>query len=226
MAQAGNRNYTTESEIPSVVAVFPLEGALLLPGGQMPLNIFEPRYLQMIDDAMAGSRIIGMIQPHLSGHRNEAGEPELCSVGCLGRITSLTETGDGRYLITLHGVARFRVEEEIETKEPYRICRVKSFLADLSLEKEAAEVDRESLLTAFRLYLEANQLEADWESVTKASNETLVNALCMMSPYGAAEKQALLEAPDLKTRAETLVAITEISLARESGDDGNGPTLQ
>ena len=226
MGQAGNRNYTSQSEIPEIVAVFPLEGALLLPGGQMPLNIFEPRYLQMIDDVIGGSRIVGIIQPHLGGAKNEAGEPKLCAVGCLGRVTALTETGDGRYLITLHGVARFRVEEELPSDEPYRICRVKSFLGDLSLEKEAAEVDRDALLSAFRLYLEANQLEADWESVTKASNETLVNALCMMSPYGAAEKQALLEAPDLKTRAETLVAITEISLAREGNDDGGGPTLQ
>lgn len=226
MGQAGNRNYTSQNEIPSVVAVFPLEGALLLPGGQMPLNIFEPRYIQMIDDAMAGSRVIGMIQPHLSGGSDERGTPRLCSVGCLGRITSLTETGDGRYVITLHGIARFRVEEEIRTDDPYRICRVKCFIADLSLEKEAEEVDREALLAAFRQYLQANQLEADWDSVVKASNETLVNALCMMSPYGAAEKQALLEAPDLKTRAETLVAITEISLARDGAEDGPARTLQ
>ena len=198
MGQAGNRNYTTEKELPSVVSVFPLEGALLLPGGQMPLNIFEPRYLQMIDDAIAGERIVGMIQPSLVSVAGEDGERELCAVGCLGR----------------------------EGRQPYRRCRIKSFIADLDLEREAAEVDREALLGAFRMYLEANQLEADWASVVKASNETLVNALCMMSPYGAAEKQALLEAPDLKTRAETLVAITEISLAREGNEDGPGPTLQ
>ena len=226
MGQAGNRNYTTEKELPSVVSVFPLEGALLLPGGQMPLNIFEPRYLQMIDDAIAGERIVGMIQPSLVSVAGEDGERELCAVGCLGRITALTETGDGRYLVTLHGIARFRIEEELEGRQPYRRCRIKSFIADLDLEREAAEVDREALLGAFRMYLEANQLEADWASVVKASNETLVNALCMMSPYGAAEKQALLEAPDLKTRAETLVAITEISLAREGNEDGPGPTLQ
>ncbi|WP_185984338.1 LON peptidase substrate-binding domain-containing protein [Aureimonas mangrovi] len=225
MGQAGNRSYTSERELPETVPVFPLEGALLLPGGQMPLNIFEPRYIEMIDAALAGERVIGMIQPRLDGAQNASGDPELCAVGCLGRVTSVTETGDGRYLITLHGIVRFRVVEEVDAGAPYRVCRVKAFLADLDLGAGADDVDREGLLRAFRQYLEANQLEADWDSVVKASNETLVNALCMMSPYGAAEKQALLEAPDLKTRAETLIAITEISLARE-GEDGGARTLQ
>ena len=128
--------------------------------------------------------------------------------------------------MTLHGIARFRVVEELEGESPFRICRVASFAADLDLSQGAAEVDREGLLSVFRLYLEANQLDADWDSVVKASNETLVNALSMMSPYGAAEKQALLEAPDLKTRAATLVAITEIALARDASQDGSGRTLQ
>ncbi|KTR03730.1 ATP-dependent protease [Aureimonas ureilytica] len=225
--QAGNVTYSSDADLPETVAVFPLSGALLLPGGQMPLNIFEPRYLALIDDAMSGARVIGMIQPRLDGAVQESGEPELCAVGCFGRITSLTETGDGRYLLNLQGIARFRILEELESDEPYRLCRVCPFTADLSPGEGEEVVDRDALLKAFRSYLEANQLEADWESVSKASNETLVNALSMMSPYGAAEKQALLEAPDLKTRAETLVAITEISLARENSDDGNGtPILQ
>lgn len=226
MVHAGNFNYRNASDLPTVVPLFPLAGALLLPGGQLPLNVFEPRYLQMVDDAMAGSRIIGMIQPALDGARRRDGEPELCKVGCLGRITSLSESGDGRYIINLHGVVRFRVLEELVDRAPYRSCRAAAFLGDLDLGQGAGEVDRDSLLSTFKQYLEANQLEADWESVTRASNETLVNALCMMSPYGAAEKQALLEAPDLKTRAETLVAITEIALARDGGDDGSSHTLQ
>lgn len=226
MVHAGNANYRTEADLPETVALFPLAGALLLPGGQMPLNIFEPRYLVMIDEALLGSRVIGMIQPRLDGARMDNGEPELCQVGCLGRITSLTETGDGRYIVNLHGIARFRVLEELAAKMPYRSCKIAAFVGDLDLGKGAGEVDRDSLLGAFRMYLEANQLDADWESVTKASNETLVNALCMMSPYGAAEKQALLEAPDLKTRAETLVAITEIAIARDNSDDGGARTLQ
>ena len=227
MVQAGNYNYTNESDLPNVVPVFPLGGALLLPGGQLPLNIFEPRYLQMLDDAMAGRRFIAMIQPSLDGARREDGEPALCQVGCLGRITSLSETGDGRCIVNLHGIARFRVVEELASRTPYRMCRIAAFVGDLNLGEGAEEVNRDALLKAFRQYLDANQLEADWESVTRASNETLVNALCMMSPYGAAEKQALLEAPDLKTRADTLIAITEIALARD-GDEGDGTprTLQ
>lgn len=224
--QAGNVTYRSEADLPETVAVFPLTGALLLPGGQMPLNIFEPRYLALIDSAMSGERVLGMIQPRLDGAMRPDGEPELCAVGCLGRITSLTETGDGRYLINLQGIARFRVSEELESDEPFRLCRVTPFAGDLSSGGGEEEVDRDALLKSFRAYLQANQLEADWDSVSKASNETLVNALSMMSPYGAAEKQALLEAPDLRTRAETLVAITEIALAREGSEDGGGQILQ
>ena len=227
MVQAGNVTYRSEADLPETVAVFPLSGALLLPGGQMPLNIFEPRYLALIDKAISGERVLGMIQPRLDGALQASGEPELCSVGCLGRITSLTETGDGRYLLNLQGIARFRILEELASSEPFRLCRIAPFSSDLDAGEGAEDVDRTALLKAFRSYLEANQLEADWDSVVKASNETLVNALSMMSPYGAAEKQALLEAPDLKTRAETLVAITEISLAREASEDGgSGPVLQ
>lgn len=226
MVQAGNVNYRTEEDLPKKVAVFPLAGALILPGGQMPLNIFEPRYLALIDDAIKGERVIGMIQPRLDGAKQASGEPELCAVGCLGRITSFTETGDGRYLINLQGIVRFRIEEEVPGKMPYRCCRIMPFTADLDAGAGADDVDRDGLLNTFRAYLEANQLDADWESVTKASNETLVNALSMMSPYGAAEKQALLEAPDLKTRAETLIAITEIALAQKNSEDGGGTILQ
>ncbi len=226
MVQAGNRTFAEEKDLPEIVPVFPLAGALLLPGGQMPLNIFEPRYLALIDDAIASDRLIGMIQPRLDGSQRADGEPELCAVGCLGRITSFSESGDGRYIITLHGVVRFRVDAELPSDDPYRRCRIAPFLSDLDPSAGAAEVDRSELLRAFRLYLEANQLEADWESVTKSSNETLVNALSMMLPYGPPEKQALLEAADLKTRAETLVAITEIGVARERTDDGGTPTLQ
>ena len=226
MVHAGNVNYTREADLPETVPVFPLVGALLLPGGQMPLNIFEPRYLAMIDDAIRGNRVIGMIQPRVDGAALPTGEPQLAQVGCLGRITALTESGDGRYIVNLHGIARFRVIEEVTGKAPYRSCRLAPFVADLDLGHGAGDVDRDGLLAAFRMYLDVNQLEADWDSIVKASNETLVNALCMMSPYGAAEKQALLEAPDLRTRAETLVALTEIAIARETSEDGLGQTLQ
>ena len=219
--QAGNRNYRLGTEIPGTIPVFPLSGALLLPGGRMPLNIFEPRYLQMVDQAMSGSRLIGMVQPSLDGAMRGDGEPEICAVGCIGRITSLTETGDGRYLISLQGVCRFRVSEEIAVKTPFRQCHITSFAADLDEDRAGGEVDRPALLKAFRSYLEANELEADWESVSRAENAMLVNALSMMAPYGAAEKQALLEAADLKTRAEMLIALTEMALARENEDFGS-----
>ncbi len=216
--QAGNAHYRDVDDIPAVVPIFPLSGALLLPGSQMPLNIFEPRYLAMFDAAIRHTRLIGMIQPDLTGAVGAGGKAGLCKIGCLGRITAHTETGDGRYLLTLAGVCRYRVLEELDVTTPYRQCRIAPFASDLSDDDDGADVDRAALLSTFRAFLDANQLEADWDSVTKASNPSLVNALSVMSPFGPAEKQALLEAPDLKNRAATLVAITELSLAR-SGDD-------
>ncbi|MEX0347335.1 MAG: LON peptidase substrate-binding domain-containing protein [Rhizobiaceae bacterium] len=216
--RAGNAHYNKASDLPERIVIFPLAAALLLPDGRMPLNIFEPRYLKMIDDVMAGNRIIGMIQPRLDGARREDGEPELCDVGCCGRLTSFSESGDGRYLVSLQGICRFRVSEELPVKTPYRQCLINPFVADLDPAAGEEDVDREQLLKAFRNYLDANGMEADWESVSRAENGTLVNALSMMSPYGPAEKQALLEAPDLKTRSETLVAITEMALARDNGE--------
>jgi Lon protease-like protein len=221
--QAGNVNYRRQADLPESVSVFPLSGALLLPGGRLPLNIFEPRYLQMIDEAMAGTRLLGMIQPSFDGATREDGEPEIVNVGCLGRLTSLSETGDGRYLIALQGVCRFRVVEELAVKTPFRQCRIAPFLADLDEDPSGEQVNRPALLKTFRSYLEANDLDADWQSVSRADNGMLVNALSMMAPYGPAEKQALLEAPDLKTRADTLIALTEMALAR---DEDFGSSLQ
>lgn len=230
--QAGNTYYRSGVDLPDVVAVFPLKGALLLPSGQLPLNIFEPRYLEMIDDAMATDRIIGLIQPRfdiiekaesdIQEYDNSQGDrPELCQVGCLGRITTYAETGDGRLLITLQGICRFRIKDELQNRRPYRQCRISAFLTDLNEASDADDVDRESLLKTFRAYLEANDMDADWDSIARAGNETLVNALSIMSPFGAAEKQALLEAPDLTTRAQTLIAITELTLARDNKEFGS-----
>lgn len=219
--QVGNAHYRIARDLPKTAPMFPLSGALLLPGGRLPLNIFELRYLQMVDFALSGDRLIGMVQPALDGSTNRGGEPELCAVGCLGRIVSFSETGDGRYLIALQGACRFRVMEEIAVKTPFRQCRIAPFLTDLAEDQGADQVDRTALLGTFRAFLEANDLQADWEGVNNAGNATLVNALSMMAPYGPAEKQALLEAPDLRTRAETLVAITEIALARDRDDFAN-----
>ena len=221
-----NARYRGAVDLPQVIPVFPLPGALLLPRGQMPLNIFEPRYVAMIDDALRdGHRLIGMIQPDVA-HTGAALKPPLFRVGCIGRITQLAESGDGRYLIELTGVARFRVEQELDVKTEYRQCRVTyaPFADDFIARKGEALVDREAVLNALRNFMKANNLQADWEGIDKAPNEALVNALSMMSPYGPAEKQALLEAPDLKTRAELLVAITEIELAKKNTE--GEPQLQ
>ena len=160
--QVGNARYRTGADIPETVPVFPLKGALLLPGGQLPLNIFEPRYLAMIENALAGKRIIGMIQPKIDGDDDETIDeldeslrPQLSNVGCLGRITTFAETGDGRLLITLQGICRFRVREEVHCRQPYRQCRIMPFLADLEEARDSSEIDRDALLGAFRDYLEA-----------------------------------------------------------------------
>jgi Lon protease-like protein len=221
-----NAEYGGPADLPRVIPVFPLSGALLLPRGQMPLNVFEPRYLTMIDDAFRGGhRIIGMIQPD-AAHSPNAERPALFHVGCAGRITQLAESGDGRYILELTGVARFKVVEEMAVTTPYRQCRVDyhPFVDDFTARKGEEAVDREGLLAVLRDFLKANQLKVDWDGIDNAPNEALVNALAMMSPYGAAEKQALLEAPDLKTRAEILIAVTEMDLAKKktSGD----PPLQ
>jgi Lon protease-like protein len=211
-----NAQYRGPIDLPEVIPVFPLPGALLLPRGTMPLNIFEPRYLAMIDDSLRdGHRLIGMIQPDAT-HSGDADKPVLYKIGCAGRITQLAESGDGRYLLELTGVARFRVEQELKVKTPYRQCRVTfaPFVDDFVARKGEEQVDRAAVLGALRDFLKANKLNADWEDIDKAPNEALVNALSMMSPYSSADKQALLEAPDLKTRAEVLVALTKIELAK------------
>jgi hypothetical protein len=224
--QAGNATYTAPDDLPATVPLFPLTGAVLLPKAQMPLNIFEPRYVAMVDAALRSDRLIGMIQPDFAAGASQSDDrPPLLRIGCLGRIVAFQETGDGRYLISLTGIARFTLEEELETVTPYRIGRISAAAFPLDFETGRGEnaVDREGLVRTLRAYLDANDLEADWDSIDRASTEVLVNALSMMSPYGPAEKQALLEAPDLRTRAETLVALTEVDLARR---DDDGVTLQ
>jgi Lon protease-like protein len=211
-----NAVYEGPDDLAGVIPVFPLPGALLLPRGQMPLNIFEPRYLAMVDAAlMSGNRLIGMIQPD-PAHPGSEDHPNLYKVGCVGRITQIAETGDGRYLLQLTGISRFRVEEELPVTTPFRQCRVTyaPFTDDFIARKGEDEVDRKAVLRALSDFLKANNLKTDWEGIENAPNEALVNALAMMSPYGSAEKQAMLEAPDLKTRAEILVAVTEIELVK------------
>ena len=216
----GNARYLKESDLPETIPVFPLSGALLLPEGHLPLNIFEPRYLAMFDAAIASHRLIGIVQPALQAPEAGAEGGALSPIGCIGRITSFSETGDGRYVVSLTGVCRFRLLEEIEGKTPYRLFKQAPFIADLSGEDGEDDIDRTNLLRVFREFLESNQLEADWDSVERAGNRVLVNSLSMMSPFGPAEKQALLEAPDLKSRADALIAIMEIVLAQGGAEGG------
>jgi Lon protease-like protein len=212
----GNARYLKQEDLPAQIPVFPLTGALLLPGGQLPLNIFEPRYLAMFDAALVGNRLIGIVQPSLidTAAKGDPSRSALAPIGCIGRITSFAETGDGRYIASISGICRFRLLDEVGEGHPFRTFRTAPFLSDLDTNEDEASVDRPRLLRVFRAYLDAHNLEADWESIERAGNKTLVNSLSMMSPFGPAEKQALLEAPDLKVRSETLIAITEILLAR------------
>jgi Lon protease-like protein len=218
-----NVSYRGSADLPEIIPVFPLAGALLLPRGQLPLNIFEPRYLEMVDDSFRdGHRLIGMIQPD-PAHPGPEDKPTLFKVGCIGRITQMAESGDGRYLLQLTGVVRFRVVEELIVATAYRQCRITTipFAGDFVARKGEDEVDRKAVLEALTAFLKANKLKTDWDGVESAPNEALVNALAMMSPYGAPEKQAMLEAPDLKSRAEILIAVTEMELAKKTSGGGD-----
>jgi Lon protease-like protein len=168
----------------------------------------------MFSDALSGERIIGIIQPKDDNSDEE--RPDLMKVGCAGRITSYAETADGRMLVTLTGISRFSIKSEITTTTAYRqvVADFNPFAIDLVMDLGAAEVNRPALLTAFKDYLSANSMSADWSEINAASTEVLVNTLSLLAPYPASEKQALLEAPDLKTRADVLVALTEMALSK------------
>ena len=220
-----NTPYRGPGELPEVIPVFPLPGALLLPRGQMPLNIFEPRYLAMTEDAIRSARLIGVVQPDPDG-TGAAPAPGLFAIGCAGRVTEFAESGDGRLLITLTGVARFRILRELPALTAYRQCNVDfhDFAADFEPRHGEDAVPRQAVITALKSFAKANNLRIDWKGINEAPNEALVNALSMMSPFGPKEKQALLEAPDLRNRAEMLIAITEIELAK--GENGSDTPLQ
>jgi Lon protease-like protein len=207
--------YQSLEDLPEVIPIFPLDGALLLPGAGLPLNIFEPRYLNMIDDAMSGHRIIGMVQTVPGGSPEK---PSLTSIGCAGRVTSYAETGDGRYIITLTGVCRFRIAEETPAHTPYRQVRADfaPFGDDLREEvgQEPGHTDPQFLL-ALKTYLERRGLSLDWKTAEHAPPDALVTSLAMGLPFDPAEKQALLEAPTLLDRFEALYALLQIDGAAE-----------
>jgi Lon protease-like protein len=216
------RRYRNTGDLPAVIPVFPLTGVLLLPKTRLPLNIFEPRYLAMIDSAIGSYRMIGMIQPKVPGEEEDsAKKPVLSGVGCVGRIVEYSETDDGRYLITLLGIARFRTAGERDSQAAFRqvAADYSEFTRDLKLEPEAiseSAVARDKLVKALKPYLTEHAMQTDWKSIEEAPVETLVNALSMVCPFDAREKQALLEAPSVKDRADALITLLEMSNAGAS----------
>ena len=210
----GPRRYRKPGELPAVIPVFPLTGALLLPRARLPLNIFEPRYLAMVDAAMSDARLIGMIQPKIPGAEETEDRPALSGAGCVGRIVEYSETDDGRYLITLLGITRFRVASGHGADAPFRqVAADYAPYAGDFLPGEAPGFARERLTKALKPYLAERDMKTDWSAIEEAPVETLVNALCMLCPFDPAEKQALLEAPSLCERADALVALLEMANA-------------
>lgn len=203
------------AQVPEIVPVFPLTGALLLPYSHRPLNIFEPRYVEMVDFALSTDRLIGLIQPEDASEESPAGRVALHKVGCLGRITHFEESGDGRYFIILEGVARFHIREEVERGTPYRLAKVSAegFAADFTRNDGEEAVDRARFVKMMRDYAEFASIELNWEEIERTGTADLVNFCAMVSPYGPAEKQVLLEAQTLNDRAETLIAMTEYEMA-------------
>lgn len=222
--------YQRPSDLPKRIPVFPLRGALLLPRATLPLNIFEPRYLAMIDEVISGHRILGMVQPKSpSDDASPQGKSaEVRRIGCAGRLSAFQELDDGRVLITLAGVSRFEIVSECDHPAPYRCFNVsyERFAHDLVRGHGEDQVDREALHRVLRTYLDTNRLSADWRAIGNSPTELLVNALCVISPFASEEKQALLEAPNLKARADVLIALTEMELAGGGEGGSDGGTLQ
>ena len=200
-------SHLTFEKLPAVIPVFPLTGVLLLPHGQLPLNIFEPRYLTMVDDAMAGSRIIGMIQPKAFG------KTTLYETGCAGRIINFSETDDGRYLITLAGLCRFKIAHEHDTPKPYRSVSPDwaPYNQDMDRQDEKVAIDRIRLNTLLQNYFRKQEMSCDWEKVDIAPDADLLTALAMICPLGPSEKQALLESENIKTRTELFMTLIEMA---------------
>ena len=207
-------------DLPEKIPIFPLGEVLLLPRGRLPLNIFEPRYLAMVDDALSGNRMIGMVQP--SAPAPQGDEPEIYQTGCAGRICRFEETPDGRYLIALNGVCRFDVAAELPRKALYRAARAdwSNYAADLDDDAGNGDFDRDRLLSGLQHYFRQQEIEVDWDALKQAPDERLVTCLAMVCPFCAAEKQALLEAPDLAARAEVLTALVEMAALGETGESG------
>jgi Lon protease-like protein len=215
---------TSPADLPQSVPLFPLSGALLLPFAQRPLNIFEPRYVEMVDAALRGDRLIGLIQPEDTSEESPRGRAPLQTIGCLGRLSHFEENGDGRYFIILDGLTRFELRSELTVMTPFRqgIISAERFASDFDRGFGAEQVNRERFVKMMRDYAEFANIDMNWDEINKTGIADLVNFCCMVSPYGAAEKQLLLEADTLEARAETLIAMAEYEMAR----GGTGAPLQ
>ena len=215
---------TSPADLPQSVPLFPLSGALLLPFAQRPLNIFEPRYVEMVDAALRGDRLIGLIQPEDTSEESPRGRAPLQTIGCLGRLSHFEENGDGRYFIILDGLTRFELKSELTVMTPYRqgIIAAERFASDFDRGFGAEQVNRDRFVKMMRDYAEFANIDMNWDEINKTGIADLVNFCCMVSPYGAAEKQLLLEADTLEARAETLIAMAEYEMAR----GGTGAPLQ
>jgi len=201
--------------LPQILPIFPLTGVLLLPRGRLPLNIFEPRYLAMTRDALGGERLIGMVQPNEPQQDNRGGgtlNPPVYPVGCAGRVTAFAETDDGRYLVTLTGVSRFRIRDELPLLSGYRrvVPDWQPFVQDLDVPPSTG-FDRERFIRGLKEFFTQRQISADWEAIDKAAGEHLITSIAMLCPFAPSEKQALLEAPDLDERARLLIALVEMA---------------
>jgi len=201
--------------LPDTLPIFPLTGVLLLPRGRLPLNIFEPRYLAMTRDALGGERLIGMVQPNEPQQDNRGGgamNPPVYPIGCAGRITAFSETDDGRYLVTLTGVSRFRIRDELPLLSGYRrvVAEWQPFAHDVET-PSGTEFDRDRFIRGLKGFFTQRQISADWEAIEKAAGEHLINSIAMLCPFAPSEKQALLEAPDLDERARLLIALVEMA---------------
>jgi uncharacterized protein len=207
-------------DLPGVLPVFPLTGVLLLPRGRLPLNIFEPRYLEMIRDGLAPPRLIGMVQPAQAQAEAEQDDPILYGTGCAGRVTQFEETDDGRFVLTLRGVCRFDIVEELEQDRGYRRCAVSwsRYVQDM-VDQAGGGFDRARLQTPLRRYFERRDINANWDAIEKLDDDRLITTIAMICPFAASEKQALLEAPDQTQRGELLIAILEMASMGDDDDD-------
>ena len=217
-----------QAALPQILPIFPLTGVLLLPRGRLPLNIFEPRYLAMTRDALGGERLIGMVQPSDPQQDNRGGgalNPPVYPVGCAGRITAYAETSDGRYMITLTGVSRFRIRDELPLLAGYRrvVPDWQPFVQDLDA-PSATGFDRERFIRGLKEFFAQRQITADWEAIDKAAGEHLITSLAMLCPFAPSEKQALLEAADLDERARLLIALVEMAAIKPTTTEQTGAT--